>query len=208
MSKISSASLLAAADEAPDFTPIPASTYDAEVVGAEAKRSSKDDPQIKIDFRIVGGEYNNRRLSNWTTFVAGSPGVIQMSFRQLGALGFTRAYFEAHPQTEDMDAVLATIAQTLPGRTCQLRVAQEPRRNGEPGEMSNSIKNVLPPPLAQGPVPAPTATALTAAAGTAAGIPGGMDVFAPPTSAIPGTPAMPVPPRPGEAATEFPPPPF
>lgn len=52
------------------FEPLPEGQYEAVIAKAEGGTSKKNDPQIALTWRVLGGEYEDRQLWDYLTFTA------------------------------------------------------------------------------------------------------------------------------------------
>lgn len=50
------------------YDPLPEGQYEAVIAKAEGGKSKKDDPQITLTWRILGGEFEDRELRDYLTF--------------------------------------------------------------------------------------------------------------------------------------------
>lgn len=130
------------------FDPIPAGVYDAIVVkaemletkgGADAKLPAGT-PRLNIQFKIDGGEFDNRRVFTSYTFPPDSYDKAKgakmkgMFVRFMVALGFDEKKLTSGKFNLDVDEIT--------GRECRVVVALKPKYMGEEGEMDNEVKGV------------------------------------------------------------------
>lgn len=172
---------------ATNFDPLPADDYDLEVVEASHVKTktvpSKD--MFKIQAKVVGGAFNNRRIFDNIVLVTDSKQALGFFFRKMGAMGLSMDYFKSKPSNE-------AIASALKGRKFRAKIGQRTYQ----GEIQNEIKNYYPPRAGESAVAAPAGSA-------PAPVPG---ASAPPVpSAAPApAPAPAAAPAPTEAAVEAP----
>ncbi len=74
------------AHAATDFTPLPAGTYTARIIGGELTTAKTGTPGYKLTFRVLEGEHQGRQVWHdiWLTAAA-----LPMAKRDLGKLGVT-----------------------------------------------------------------------------------------------------------------------
>ena len=124
------------------FPPIPADIYEAEVVKAEIKDSErerfewkKSDWELNVQFRLVGGEYENRR------FFINPPLFEEMTPKQVSAV-----YLAAMLGVEVLPATFTIDEQSiaaLNGRRVQIRVAKN-WVDKDGGKYVNRVEDVRP----------------------------------------------------------------
>src|SRR5262249_26226807 len=51
--------------EMQDFTPVPEDKYHVQIKNITEEKSKKENPQLRFDLRVLGGEYNDRELRDW-----------------------------------------------------------------------------------------------------------------------------------------------
>lgn len=191
-----------AGDEVADsFDPLPEAVYDLEVVEARHTKTkttpSKD--MWAVQYKVIGGSFNNRRIFNNIVLTLDNQKALGFYFRNMGAHGLTRDYFNTNPTNE-------AIASALKGRRVRAQVVQKPYQ----GETKNEIKNyrklddVATPPVAAvpgGTPPPPVAAAAPPAAPPAAAPPAAAPPAPPEAAAPPAAPApAAAPPAPPPAA--------
>lgn len=180
-----------AGDEATNaFKPLPDGPYDLEVVEAPnvMTKTVPSKPMWKLQAKVVGGEFNNRRV--FTNIVLGeSEGSVRYFFRNMGAMGLDRAYFQAKPTQDAISAALA-------GRRFRALVGHEEYN----GDTKNTIEKFLAP-TAAGTATAPAATAPPVAAAAPPPPP-------PPPAPVAAAPAPAPAPEPVSAGAVPPPPPL
>ncbi|SRR5258707_3079373 len=126
----------AASDAGFNFTVLPKGVYGAEVVKAEAKRtSSGDKDKITVRFKVIDGEHTGATVFNDFTISPESPQGLGFFFKHMNALGLDGDYFDAQPTFDP-----ASIAADLEGRQCMIAVIVEPYQ----GEDKNKVKDVKP----------------------------------------------------------------
>lgn len=195
-------------DAATMFEPIPAGDYDVEVVEAP-HRKTKGSPakdSWNVQFKIIGGAYNNRRVFDQLTISPESKGALRYFFGNMGALGLTQDFWKSKPTNEQ-------VSSALKGRTTRIKVKHETYQ----GEIKERVEKYLrpaggvspqasagatPPPAAATPPPPPAAAA-PAAPPQAAPAPPPPPPAPEPVAEQPAAPA----PAPAPAAPATPPPP-
>ena len=94
------------AQEAPDFTPVPAGTYQVKIHSAEAQKTANAKDMIKAVFSIVGGPYDGRRLFNNFTISPESPAAMKFFFQHMAAFGIDAGFFSMKPSIAAVAAEL------------------------------------------------------------------------------------------------------
>jgi hypothetical protein len=126
----------------------PVGTYDVRVVGAEKPQKGAAMGFI-VQFEVLNGPHAGRKFKNWMTLsdtvIEQYPGLVDMWFREMAALGLSDAYFEAEPSDEQ------TIA-ALTGRTARVQVGRR-KKKGTDDEVDDF--KVFPPAVPAAPVTAP-----------------------------------------------------
>lgn len=201
-----------AGDEVADsFDPLPEGTYDLEVVEARHTKTkttpSKD--MWAVQYKVIGGAFNNRRVFNNIVLTLDNQKALGFFFRNMGAHGLTREFFNTKPTNE-------AISTALRGRRTRGQVIQKPYN----GETKNEIKGyravadaatpppagAVAPPMGATPPPPPAAAAPPAAAPAAPPAPA-PEAPAPAAPPAPAPAPAPAPPAPSEHAGAVPPPP-
>lgn len=140
---------------ASSFDPIPVGEYDFEVETAENKTSAAGNKYWKIQAKVLGGEFNNRKVWDNLTLTTTSQGALNFFFAKMAVLGLTRAYFNAGPTDEQ-------VSNALVGRRFKAKVKHEIYQ----GEAQVKIDRYLKPLDVAAPggvsAPAPVAAAPTA----------------------------------------------
>lgn len=137
--------LKAAADAG--FGNCPPGTYDVRVVKGEAKTTSANKDMIVVQFEIIGGPNNGRKVTNNFVISPENANALGFFFRHMRAMGLDSAYFEQNPTP-------AQVAASLVGKTCRIEVGTR-TWNGEERE---DVKKIMPPVAGQAvaaPVQAP-----------------------------------------------------
>jgi hypothetical protein len=73
----------AAVDGSADFTPIPQGEYQATIVDSGLDKNDKGTEQIKLVYRIAGGPFDGRQLSQWYTVRCNTQAAVDIGMRQL-----------------------------------------------------------------------------------------------------------------------------
>lgn len=135
---------------ASSFDPLPEGDYDFEVVTAENKTSAAGNKYWKIEAKVLGGEFNNRKVWDNLTLTTTSQGALNFFFAKMGVLGLPRSYFNSNPTDEQ-------VTNALIGRRFKAKVKQELYQ----GDTKNKIDRYLKPldVATPGGVPAPAAPA-------------------------------------------------
>lgn len=138
------------------YAPLPENDYNLEVVEASFTMTKKvpSKKMWKIQAKVVGGEFNNRRVFDNLVLSPESDKALGIFFSQMNVLGLNRDYFKTKPTDE-------AIAAALKGRQFKAKIIQKPYQ----GEIQNEIKRYIAPLAASQPpggVPAPAAPAATA----------------------------------------------
>lgn len=159
------------------YEPITPNDYDLEVVEAEYKKATTGKDMWKVQSKIIGGTFNNRRI--WDNVVL-DPGNLPWFFEKMAAMGLTLDYFKTKPDNN-------AVANALKGRKFRAKIVQKTHN----GEIQNEIKKYLagvavtPPPAASStppPAPAPApAPAASPAPAPAAPPPAPAPVPSPPS---------------------------
>lgn len=93
----------------------PVGTYDVKVVGAEKPQKGAAMGFI-VQFEVTTGPLAGRKFKNWMTLsqavIDQYPGLIDLWFREMAALGLGENFFEAEPSDEQTIAAL----KDRPGR--------------------------------------------------------------------------------------------
>jgi hypothetical protein len=179
------------------YAPLPENDYNLEVVEATFGMTKKvpSKKMWKIQCKVIGGEYNNRRVFNNLVLSPESDQALGIFFSQMNVLGLSRDYFKSKPSDE-------AIATALKGRQFKAKIIQKPYQ----GEIQNEIKRFIAP-LAASTPPGGTPPAPAAPAATAPPVPAPAAPAAPPAAA-PAAPApapAPVAPAPSPEAGAVPP---
>jgi hypothetical protein len=139
------------------FVLFPVGTYDCKVYDAE--KPQKGGMGFIVQFEVVNGPLAGRKFKNWMTLsqvvIDQYPGLIDMWFREMAALGLTEAFFEAEPTDEQ------TIA-ALKGRTARVQVGRRKKKGSD--EEVEDMK-VFPPSTPAAPVTAPAPDPMAAGVG-------------------------------------------
>ena len=188
------------------YEPLPENDYDLEVVEAQFALTKKvpQKKMWKIQCKVVGGQYNNRRVFDQLVLSPESDKALGIYFSQMNVLGLSRDYFKTSPSDE-------AIAAALKGRQFKGKVVQVPFQ----GEIKNEIKRYIapkavasaPPGAAPAAPTAPPAPPVPAAAAPAAPpAPAPAPVAAQPAAPSPAPAPVPVaPPQPSPEAGAVPP---
>ena len=84
-----------------DFSPVPPGKYHLLVCDASVKTSSTGNEYVNVQFAIVGGKYNNRRIFE-IFMLEGSEKSVAISFSSLSKL----ASFNGHKQLTDTSNII------------------------------------------------------------------------------------------------------
>lgn len=178
MASVPFSDLLKASEDA-GFTNCPPGTYDARVVGAEAKVTGAGKDMIVVKFEIVGGLNGGRKVMNNFVISPENANALGLFFRHMAALGLDSAYFAANPSTQK-------CAADLVGRTCRIEVGTREWN----GEQREDVKKIMAP--IGGPVAAPIGPVNPMASGAPAPVPAAQPVAAAPQiAADPNAPKVP-----------------
>lgn len=152
----------------------PVGTYDVRVVDAEKPQKGNAAVGYVVQFEVANGPLAGRKFKNWMTLsdtiIEQYPGLLDMWFREMAALGLGDTFFETEPSDEQVIAALK-------GRTATVQVGRRTKKNS--GDEVDDFK-VFPPavPVAPAATPAPDpmvvaapATAAPAADPNAPGLP-------------------------------------
>lgn len=136
-----------------DFDPIPSDTYLVEIVkaamkgtkGSEGAALPKDTPTINLELKVVGGEYDKRRVFRQLVIAPEKIGNKkyehkQLMDRMLGQFFVAFGYSQEEVKSADFDPDIAD----LPGKQGLAVVGQKPKFNGAEGEMTNEVKGFKP----------------------------------------------------------------
>lgn len=149
------------------FSLIPKDFYIAEVVKAEALKTSTGKDQIKARFKVIEGPHAGAVVFTQFVISPESPVALGFFFRHMAGLGFNSDYFASNPPME-------ALAQEMVGRIASIKVdigtfnEQErneikdvkPVRAGAPASSVNSStplpgNDVFAAPAPPAPAPAP-----------------------------------------------------
>jgi hypothetical protein len=169
------------------FTPVPVGVYDVYVDTAEATQSSTGKDMIKVTFKVQNGPHEGRGIFNQFVISPDSANALAFFFRHMAALGLDEAFFAVNPPLE-------TVAATLVGRTCRVKVGIREYQ----GQDRNEVQQVLPAtagtatttPPAPAQLPTPAANQ-PAAPAVSTSQPSPAAPTAPPASPAPVAPASP-----------------
>ncbi len=143
---------------------VPASSYDARVKEANAKKASTGSDMIEIVFAIVGGPQDDQWI--WSNLVLpkadSKPGHRKMFARRMRALGFDMASLTANNPS------LQQVADQMVGRSVRIEVIHKPWEGNQRAE----VKSISP----------------ISGAGT---VPSAPTVDAPPIPQVPDVPQVP-----------------
>lgn len=137
----------------------PVGTYDVKVVDAEVPQKNAAMGYI-VQFEVISGPLTGRKFKNWMTLsqkvIDEWPGLVDVWFREMAALGLTESFFEAEPTNEQ------TIA-ALKGRTATAKVGRRKKKNTDeevedikitpPSTPGTAVTAPAPDPLAAAPTP-------------------------------------------------------
>lgn len=100
--------------------PLPKDWYNVIVAKADAAVASTGSHMLKVQLRVVDGQFANRVL--FTNFVLSedSPFALSIFFRNMAALGFDDAFFNS--LTDDHALAMETLAQLMLGRQARAEV--------------------------------------------------------------------------------------
>lgn len=147
----------------------PIGVYDVKVDEATVKvNENSGRKSFIVQYEILSGPLAGRKVKNWMTIVNEYPGLVDMWFKDMAAMGLTDTFFEAEPEDKQ-------ICAALTGRMCQITVGRR-KKNKTSDEETEDIK-VRPPATATAPVAAPapdpmaSAVAAPAADPNAPGLP-------------------------------------
>lgn len=147
------------------FETIPEGTYDFEVVAAEFKVSGNGNKMWKVQHKILGGTYNNRRVFDNIVLSTSSQGALNFFFARMTVLGLPRTYFNTGPTDEQ-------VANALIGRRFSGKIKHEEYRGEKQERVGAYVKPIeagapvgggATPPMPGG-IPAPPAGAAAPAA--------------------------------------------
>lgn len=156
--------LQATAQEAPDYTPVPAGVYQAKIYSAEARKTNNGKDMIYAVLSIVGGPYDGRRLFNNFTISPESPAAMKFFFQHMGAFGIDLGFFAMKPS---MPALAAELERR--GVVATVEVGMKVWNN----EDRNEIKNITAlAGAAPASTPQPAAQQMNAASNGAPPVPG------------------------------------
>lgn len=126
----------------------PVGTYDTVVIGAEKPNKGAAMGFI-VEFEVTTGPLAGRRFKPWMTLsetvIEQYPGLIDMWFKEMAALGLNEDYFAAEPGDEQVIAALK-------GRTARVQVGRRVKKNST-DEVADY--KVFPPAVPQAAVAAP-----------------------------------------------------
>lgn len=138
----------------------PIGTYDVKVLDADAKVNEKSGRKsFIVQYEVTTGPLAGRKLKNWMTIVEEYPGLVDLWFKEMAAMGLGNEFFEAEPEDKQ-------ICAALKDRTCQIKVGRR-KRSKTSDEETEDIKVVPPatgPSLVAPPAPDPMASASAAPA--------------------------------------------
>lgn len=137
------------------FELFPVGTYDVRV--ADAEKPNKGGHGFIVQFEVTSGPLAGRKFKNWMTLsdsiIEQYPGLLDVWFKEMAAMGLGDEFFEAEPSDE---AVMAA----LKGRTATAQVGRRKKKNTD--EEVENIR-IMPPatPNAAVAAPAPDPMAAT-----------------------------------------------
>ncbi len=145
--------LIAAAGDAVPATyePIIPNDYDLEVVEAEYKKAGTGKDMWKVQSKIIGGAFNNRRI--WDNVVL-DPANLPWFFEKMAAMGLTIDYFKTKPDNN-------AVAAALKGRKFRAKITQKTYNGEIQAEIKKYLGNVAVaavPGTTSEPAPAPAAS--------------------------------------------------
>lgn len=129
------------------YDPLTNGDYDLEVVEAKYVKASTGKDMWKVQSKVIGGEFNNRRIFDNVVL---DPSNLPWFFEKMAAMGLTLDYFKTKPDNN-------AVASALTGRKFRAKIVQKTHN----GEVGNDIKKYLgssavaAPPAASSPSPAP-----------------------------------------------------
>lgn len=102
----------AAGESLDEFTPLPAGSYDVNILKGEAKKTKNGKDMVVATYVVEGGPYAGRRL--WHNFVVSpeSPKAMAILIRQLSILG-VRPLLEQNATFEQIAAAIKDVALTV-----------------------------------------------------------------------------------------------
>jgi hypothetical protein len=165
-------------EQDPGFAPVPESKYPVRVEAAEATKASTGADMIKVQFGIVGGPFDTKKVFTNIVFSVGNPTAMRFTLRKLAALGVTKEILAAQNPTT------AQIAGMILGAEAEAEVTLRPATEEYPAK--NDVKSLkrLGAAIPDAPAPAPAPST------------GGPPVPTPPAPAVPPPPPVPTPPTP------------
>lgn len=113
-----------------NFPVLPEGEYAAEVVAASTARTSTNKDMIKVQFKVVGGPYDNRRVFTNLTISPESPQAMAILFRHLDVLGARTLL--------DSGATVDQVAGSLAGATATVKLSVGEYK----GEPKNEVKDI------------------------------------------------------------------
>lgn len=142
----------------------PVGTYDVRVVDAEKPNKGAAMGFI-VQFEVTTGPLAGRKFKNWMTLseavIAQYPGLVDMWFREMTALGLTEDFFAAEPGDEQ------TVA-ALKDRPARVVVGRRTKKDGEETDDFKVFPPAVPVPPVAAPAPDPMAAPMPALGAPAA----------------------------------------
>lgn len=133
--------------DGPDMAPIPPADYAAQIVDSGLDKKDTGTEQIKIVFKLTGGQFDGRQLSQWYTVRCNNQQAVDIGMRQL------KGVCEAVGMPGFRDT------SELHGKPLLLKVGD--RKNEKDGKTYSDVKGCKP--LTGAPAPRPAQAAVAPA---------------------------------------------
>lgn len=156
------------------FEPVPDDQYTVQVEKANAdKPTSTGKPMIKVEYRILGGPHDGRKLFDQFVISPENPNALGFFFENLATFGLDANFFSQNPPLElvaqtlvGRQAVVTTGTREWKGRVQNDIQSYAPGNNVAPGGMPHGVPSApgaqtapQPPQQPQSPAPQPQAAA-------------------------------------------------
>jgi len=148
-----------AGEAAQVYEPLADGVYDMVIVNAEHKRSATGKDGYNVTAEVESGPNKGRKVFNTFWVSPDSPIAMGIFFRQFGALGLDKAFFDREPSDDD-------IVAALKGKRMRAQVVTGTFNDKKRNEIKNVERPVGPPPASIGGLPSAAPVAVSKPAPT------------------------------------------
>lgn len=160
--------IAAAGADAQELEPLPSDTYDFIIKSAEEKVAGSGNQMYVVKAEVESGPHAKRVLFNNFVLVPDNPKALGMFFRNMGALGLNKTFFETNPSHQQVADAL--VGRRFRGKVKTGRIYNEKVQSdfeqispalggGAPSGPPSGPQTLPPAPVAASAPPAPPAPA-------------------------------------------------